>query len=232
MNRPGVLFAKALGLMFLIQIVAYLICHDVMIGGLLSQIAVVAMIGRTARRERAFGVLGIKLPTITLLIGATTLGLGLWQLDTLLHTLIPFYPASGDLPAVYLGWNPVLTFISIAIGAPLAEEMLMRGLLLPALLRRVRPSYAVVIQAVLFGALHVYPLQILATSIIGVVLGLLAVRTRSIIPGIIVHALNNAIVFLTVISANVDTSTTPWLVGPAVAIAIGTLIIVRTTRPA
>ena len=52
---------------------------------------------------------------------------------------------------------------------------------------------AVVISAVSFGAVHIIPQQVFYATLLGLVLGLLAIRTRSIWPGLLFHLTFNAI---------------------------------------
>ena len=83
----------------------------------------------------------------------------------------------------------------IAIAAPIAEEIFFRGMLFGGLRRRLSTFPAAAISALVFGALHattgisaVPPL-----IIFGFVLALLYERTGSLVPGMLLHALNNAL---------------------------------------
>ena len=54
--------------------------------------------------------------------------------------------------------------------------------------------------ALLFGFMHVLLSlfqQLFNATLLGLVLGLLAVRSRSVLPGIVFHALNNGLAFVT-----------------------------------
>jgi len=74
----------------------------------------------------------------------------------------------------------------------ICEELLFRGAML-GLLRRGMPIWlAIGLQAVLFGAVHLMAERLLPTAAVGIVLGILAWRTRSLLPGMLVHALHNA----------------------------------------
>ena len=83
----------------------------------------------------------------------------------------------------------------IAVAAPVAEEIFFRGMLFGGLRRRLSTYPAAAISALVFGALHattgisaVPPL-----IIFGFVLALLYERTGSLVPGMLLHALNNAL---------------------------------------
>lgn len=75
---------------------------------------------------------------------------------------------------------------------PLVEEVLFRGLLLFGLERRYGPSIAVLTSACLFGVSHLGAVAAVYASVAGVLLGLLALKTRSIWPGMAMHAAVNA----------------------------------------
>ena len=76
---------------------------------------------------------------------------------------------------------------------PLAEELVFRG----AALRLLQPlggGWAVVVQAVLFAALHrTFSAKAYALGM-GLIFGWAARQTRSIWPGVLLHILNNGIV--------------------------------------
>jgi membrane protease YdiL (CAAX protease family) len=66
------------------------------------------------------------------------------------------------------------------------------------------PGRAVVIAALLFGMAHLEVHQVVAASLIGLPLGWLYVRFRSIVPGIFLHAAFNALSVITAAWAGQD----------------------------
>jgi membrane protease YdiL (CAAX protease family) len=81
-----------------------------------------------------------------------------------------------------------------ALGAPLIEELLFRGFLLPPLTRAVGVSASVVLSGVLFGLAHLSdPDAIVPLVVLGIGLGWLRIRAGSIWPGVVIHAVNNTI---------------------------------------
>jgi membrane protease YdiL (CAAX protease family) len=103
-----------------------------------------------------------------------------------------------DLPPDVV--NPTLA-VSIAMAALTAlvpavfEELLFRGYIQRRLLQRWSPAVAIGVQGVLFALLHFDTLQhVLAVLPGGIFYGILAYRTRSIWPGVLLHFLNNAYV--------------------------------------
>ncbi len=91
----------------------------------------------------------------------------------------------------------VLIVLGTAVLAPVAEEMLFRGLLLRALLRRMDAGPAVFISAGVFGLAHLTDpgawLAVPGLVALGVVFGVLAIRSGSLAQSMLVHALYNLI---------------------------------------
>jgi sodium transport system permease protein len=76
------------------------------------------------------------------------------------------------------------------------EEFAFRGFILSGLEHQHRTRSAILLSALMFGFLHVLLSlfqQLFNATLLGIVLGLLAVRSRSILPGILFHFVNNAL---------------------------------------
>ena len=91
------------------------------------------------------------------------------------------------------GWGGVVLVAVVVVGAPVVEELFFRGLLLRSLARRIGTPGAVIVSAVLFGLAHYEPVQLPVLVLFGAALGLLAVRTGRLGPGICAHAAFNAV---------------------------------------
>ena len=88
----------------------------------------------------------------------------------------------------------VFGIISVAIMAPLVEELLFRGAIEGHLLRQgKKPWVAILISSLIFGLIHINPAQVPFAFAIGAVFGWLYYRTDSMVPGIIGHFINNSI---------------------------------------
>lgn len=96
-------------------------------------------------------------------------------------------------------------YLSIALLAPVAEELVFRGAIQKTAVRYYEGKFgktnrahwvAIVISAALFAAIHGNPAQIPHALLVGLLLGWLCYRSGSIIPGIIVHWVNNSAAFL------------------------------------
>jgi membrane protease YdiL (CAAX protease family) len=97
-----------------------------------------------------------------------------------------------------LGRGPgfVVFALSVAVGAPIAEEIFFRGLVLVALRRRVGRAWAILGCGLLFGLAHALGTEaaaIPALVIFGVVLSVLADRTGRLGPGMVAHMAFNGI---------------------------------------
>lgn len=88
--------------------------------------------------------------------------------------------------------NGIFIVFTTAIAAPLVEEMLFRGYLQKVLEESWRDiTKAILVTSLFFALVHFNPYWIIQIYLLGMVLGYLAWRTNSIIPGIILHGLNN-----------------------------------------
>ncbi len=100
----------------------------------------------------------------------------------------------------------VLFYISVSVLPALVEEFAFRGVILNVL-RKYSDGLAILVSAVLFGLMHGNFTQIPFAFVVGLILGYVAVKTNSLIPGIIIHFLNNAnSVTLTLLETNTDLS--------------------------
>ena len=90
----------------------------------------------------------------------------------------------------------ITLFLIGTAGAGICEEVLFRGFFQKILEKRMHIIAAIIFPAVLFGIIHVLPWLIFQITILGVVLGLIAWRTDSVYPTILIHAVNNAIAIL------------------------------------
>lgn len=85
--------------------------------------------------------------------------------------------------------------LTAVVAAPIFEEYLFRGLLIDALATRYRALTSVLASAIVFGVMHVSPANAVSAFAIGVILGVIYLRTRSLLSTIILHAINNAMAF-------------------------------------
>jgi uncharacterized protein len=97
-----------------------------------------------------------------------------------------------------------LAVIAAVVLAPLAEELLFRGLLHRGLRRRLRIVPATALSSVLFAVVHVdvalsQPLALVGLTLVGVVLAIAYERTGSLVVPIVIHAVHNAVTITAVV---------------------------------
>lgn len=119
----------------------------------------------------------------------------------------------------------VIGFIDTGILAPIAEEMLCRGAILTALMKMIprKPYICILVQALIFGAIHMDPSQMVYGTLYGILLGWLCCRTGSLIPGIVVHVVNNSTALL--LPDYVDESFDELSIVPKAAVLIVSLLV-------
>ena len=83
--------------------------------------------------------------------------------------------------------------IAVGILGPISEEIGFRGVLMGGLLRmRCGAWPSIVISAIVFAVLHGTKFQLVGALTFGIILGWLYWRTKSLIPGMIIHIVNNS----------------------------------------
>ena len=104
----------------------------------------------------------------------------------------------GAASLIAFGWMFMETGIplgALAVGilGPISEEIGFRGVLMGGLLRmRCGAWPAIVISALVFAFFHGTQIQLLGTTVFGIIAGWLYWRTRSLIPSMIIHMVNNS----------------------------------------
>ena len=109
-------------------------------------------------------------------------------------------PKTDDRTVVRFDSGRIVLFAVTAIViAPVFEEIAFRGLVLRGLLSKLRPGLAIVVQGVIFGAVHYDPGlgaenlgRVIILSAVGMTLGGAAYETRRLTTSIVAHALYNA----------------------------------------
>lgn len=91
-----------------------------------------------------------------------------------------------------------LQVLLIAIAAPISEEVCFRGMVFGGLRTRLPALAAALISGAIFGAMHVVTGLSAVPPLIafGVIIALLYEKTGSIVPGILLHMLNNSVALI------------------------------------
>lgn len=154
-----------------------------------------------------------------------------------LVAIAPLSPWEEDLFESMAG-DTFAAVLLVCVLAPLTEEMLFRGLILRGFLARYARWPAIGASAVLFGASHLNIYQFAAALLLGLLLGWLYERSRSLIPCIALHAAYNAAVtWLDLQEARPgleaawwDPTPMAWLAAGSLA-AAGVALLVRLLQP-
>jgi len=126
------------------------------------------------------------------------------ELDRIFQILLPLPEFIRDALEKSLKIQSPLDLIIVVVSAvflaAIIEEMLFRGFLQASLEKQIGVKKAIVLSAIIFSFVHGNPWWIIQIIIVGILLGVMAWKSNSIIPTSIVHLINNgmAITFLNV----------------------------------
>ncbi|MGK7889301.1 MAG: CPBP family glutamic-type intramembrane protease [Leptolyngbyaceae cyanobacterium] len=134
--------------------------------------------------------LGGYLVAVPLVIGVSILNQVIWQGRGGSNPLLQTVLEEGD--GLALG----VFFFTAAIAAPLFEELLFRGFLLPSLTRYVSTWGAIALSSLLFATAHLSVSEILPLTVLGMVLGFIYSRTNNLLAPMMVHSLWNSATML------------------------------------
>ncbi|MCS6815515.1 MAG: CPBP family intramembrane metalloprotease, partial [Cyanobacteria bacterium] len=109
----------------------------------------------------------------------------LWQGQGGSNPILPIALDSGDPLAI------ACFFTTASLAAPLFEEVMFRGFLLPSLTRYLPAWGAIGISSFLFALAHLSVSEVLPLTALGCVLGFVYLRSRSLLAPILLHGLWN-----------------------------------------
>jgi sodium transport system permease protein len=195
------LFALSLLLMFYVQpslmnMGLYGMLAITQVALVFAPAALFALLGKWRWRE----TFKLNWPSVPAMLGGICLGLGLVPVVGLLDRLQRlFWPADtateqmmNDLFVPALRAHPIFTAIFVGALAGVFEELLFRGPIQTALMRKSRPWVAIAIGAVIFAAAHLDLHGLALRAALGVALGWVVWRSGSIFPAMLLHGLYDA----------------------------------------
>lgn len=152
-------------------------------------VAVVFFIFKAQNKKFSFEI-ELKKTNPLNLLPVIAIGFSLNILTSLLFLIVPekwleSYTQSSESIASATG---VVAFLSITLVGPIAEEMLFRGLIFTRLSRGLGITASVIASAVIFGIAHGNIVWTIYTAVLGVILAVIYIYTRSIICPILVHS--------------------------------------------
>jgi membrane protease YdiL (CAAX protease family) len=244
------LAALCLGLGSMIIVASLIAPLDLRAGLLLGEVALVVPLAAAAASlglpwRRMFAL--AEVPGVTIAV-AFLCGAAFWLLSAgVMETqaaVWPLPPAVADAfrhlhtalrpstPLAALG-----SILALAVAPACAEELAFRGAVLGALRKVTGAAGAVAGSAVIFGLIHLQPAgyRVPFALILGVALGLLRLRTGSVIPGMIAHGvLNTTTLLITPFIDDSSATPTPVPLPQALGLlAVGALLaigLLKATR--
>lgn len=207
-DRPGagaalLLFATCLALVWYGQ--PWLPQKDIVANVLASQFLLIlapcALLAWWLRVRPATTFLA-RSPPVLGAAAAVLIGLSAPVLNSALVRLAGEPSATGPMQKIqeamtaFVQAHPAASVLVFAVLPAVCEELFFRGFVLSGLRSSMRGRgaevRAAVVSSVLFAVFHIYPEKWAPTFLMGLVLAFLAIRTGSLLPGIVAHALNNA----------------------------------------
>ncbi len=165
------------------------------------------------RWERAFPLLGLGLLVglAAIPISTVTERLATFLIGTVIgHARAEALAAAeqaGNLLAEVLR-HPLTTrelvwlLVLIGVLVPIGEELFFRGFVYGAVRAHRGVPLAVGLSALLFALAHQYVFDFLPILVLGVILAVLYERTRTLLPGVVVHGVNNIVAVLVLLYKN------------------------------
>ena len=153
---------------------------------------------------------------------------GLSLIVGLLLSLINVDESYEFLESALSSGSVIIRFITLAIVAPVVEELCFRGIVLGRSLSWVNPMPAIMLQAALFGVVHMNLLQGLYAFALGILLGMIFVRFRNLWLCMVGHfAFNLPSVLIGIIEEGGTEISVFWILIPGVIMALAGLVLCR-----
>jgi len=111
--------------------------------------------------------------------------------------MLPNYEAMMEqYSGMFEGLNETMLLIGGGIIGPICEEIIFRGIILAGFLKTYGYKKAILFSAIIFSVIHMVPIQMIATFFIGIILGYIYYKTRSLWLVSIIHIINNLAAFV------------------------------------
>jgi membrane protease YdiL (CAAX protease family) len=162
------------------------------IAGILT-IWVVAMIKKKSTGPGPVAIFGRMPMLLTILLLVLTPAIAI-----VIEPLGLFIPMPEFVREIFamLEDKTVFTGILVVAAGPLIEEILFRGMILDGFLKRYSPWKSILWSSLIFGIFHLNPWQFIPAVILGVLMGYVYWKTRSLWLCIFIHFVNNGLSFL------------------------------------
>ena len=177
------------------------------------QLAITGIVGLTISAAVERWDQPMTLPTLGWLVAsiviATSLRFGLQMKGqkyaavasaAIIMVLEPLLSLLPEVPNAY--GRGAWAIVTVVVMAPLFEEVIFRGVLLESTRAKYGVMAAWLVSSAVFGIVHVHPTVAVNAFAIGLVLGFVYMRTDSLWSTIILHAVNNGIAYLALVTGH------------------------------
>jgi uncharacterized protein len=131
--------------------------------------------------------IGGYLVALPLMVGISLVNERLWQGQGGSNPLLQLVLEEGDRVSL------AIFLVTAAIAAPIFEEILFRGFLLPSLTRYLPVWGAIALSSLIFAIAHLSVSEVLPLTVLGSVLGFVYTRSRSLLSPMLLHSLWNSV---------------------------------------
>ena len=173
--------------------------------GTILQFAVVPALVMRFRRIKLLSGFGLNRPTILAYVGAILLGFSLGILLIQLYSMFGSQSAANEQlvkqAEVHVErWRQIpapLVLVCMSLVPAVCEELFFRGMLFRSLSKATNATNTILITGILFGLFHILAAGSIAssrfipTTLMGLILGWVCYKTKSVIPGMILHTIHN-----------------------------------------
>ncbi|HET9155063.1 MAG TPA: CPBP family intramembrane glutamic endopeptidase, partial [Myxococcaceae bacterium] len=182
--------------------------------------------------------LQLRWPSARGWVATVLLAAGGWSVGAVIWAQLLRFPgarAYSDWLGELLGKQGQLGFgtalVLVALLPAVAEEVTFRGVVLAGLRRSGSRWIAVVGSALVFGLFHINPYHVVAAFAVGLLLGWVALESGSLLPGVLIHLVNNgAQVLLDRVPSLAEQLRSPMIAALALASTAVGAVLVRGSR--
>ncbi|MEO7988521.1 MAG: CPBP family glutamic-type intramembrane protease [Chryseolinea sp.] len=111
----------------------------------------------------------------------------------------PLLSVNDSIISINKYYHPMIGALFVVILVPIYEEVIFRGVILSAIEKHFKFVWANIFQATLFALLHMELKFIPFYILFGFLAGYLRSRSQSLLPGIVMHIVNNFMAFLSIL---------------------------------
>lgn len=144
----------------------------------------------TGKRNWLLWGIGGYLVALPLMFAVSLLNQQFWQGQGGSNPLLQIVLEEGDPVAL------LIFFFTAAVAAPIFEETLFRGFLLPSLTRYLPVWGAIAVSSLVFAMAHLSLSEVLPLATLGTVLGVVYTRSRGLLASMLLHSLWNSITMI------------------------------------